>query len=208
MGIHLLPFIGVAILIALTPGPDTLLVTKNALLHGRGFAFGTVAGISVGLMIWTAAAALGIAAVIRESAVAFTILKVAGGVYLAWLGFSALRSARRPLELDLPVDAAAGARPRQGFRQGLLTNLSNPKIAIFFTSLLPQFVSGHRTGVGPFLVLGAVFSVLGLTCLCCYVVAAARLSALLASPRVKATIDRLTGVVLIGVGVRLVLEHR
>jgi threonine/homoserine/homoserine lactone efflux protein len=210
MGIHLLAFIGVAVLLAIMPGPDTLIVTKNALLHGRSVALATIAGVSLGLIVWTAAAALGIAAVVRESAVAFTVLKIAGAVYLAWLGLSAIRAARQPIALDRVEAGGSGRRIgiRQGFRQGLLTNLGNPKIAIFFTSLLPQFVSGHRPGPVPFIVLGAVFSLIGLGWLSGYALLAARVSRLLSNPRVKAAVDRLSGVVLIGVGVRLALEQR
>lgn len=210
MGIHLLPFVGVSILLVIAPGPDTLLVAKNALLHGRSVGLATVAGVSLGLIVWTAAAALGIAALVRESELAFTLVKILGAVYLAWLGLSALRAASRPLEDRDFADAAPVrvASVRQGFRQGLLTNLGNPKIAIFFTSLLPQFVSGQRPGPAPFIVLGAVFSLMGLGWLSGYVLLATRLSRLLANRRVKAAIDRLTGVVMIGVGVRLALERR
>jgi len=210
VGIHLLAFVGVAILVVITPGPDTLLVTKNALLHGRRVGLATVAGVSLGLIVWTTAAALGIAALVRESELAFTLVKIFGALYLAWLGLSALRAASHPLEPGDFADAAPArvASVRQGYRQGLLTNLGNPKIAIFFTSLLPQFVSGQRPGPVPFIVLGAVFSLMGLGWLSCYVLLAARLSRLLANRRVKAAIDRVTGVVLIGVGVRLALERR
>jgi RhtB (resistance to homoserine/threonine) family protein len=209
VGIHVLPFIGVAILLVIAPGPDTLLVTKNALLHGRSVGLATVAGVSLGLLVWTAAAALGIAAVVRESAVAFDVLKIAGAVYLAWLGIGALRAARRPAPATTPQDAEHGRLSAVGgFRQGLLTNLANPKIAIFFTSLLPQFVSGHQSQVLPYLILGAVFSLMGLAWLCGYAFLATRLSRLLATPRVKTAIDALTGVVLIGVGIRLALERR
>lgn len=210
MGIHLLAFVGVSMLLVIAPGPDTLLVAKNALLHGRSVGLATVAGVSLGLIVWTTAAALGIAALVRESEVAFTIVKILGAVYLAWLGLSALRAASHPLEHGdfADADAPRVASVRQGFRQGLLTNLGNPKIAIFFTSLLPQFVSGHRSGPAPFIVLGAVFSLMGLAWLSGYVLLATRLSRLLANRRVKAAIDRLTGVVMIGIGVRLALERR
>ena len=208
MGIHLLPFIGVSILLVIAPGPDTVLVTKNALLYGRRAALGTVGGISVGLAIWTTAAALGVAAVLRESQVAFTVLRVAGAIYLVWLGIGALRAARSRTGGPFAVsDGATGPLDgRGGFRQGLLCNLGNPKIAVFFTSLLPQFVSAHTPVLVPFLVLGVVFALLGLAWLCAYALLATRLSALLRSPRVKATLDAITGVVLIAVGARVALE--
>src|ERR1700722_5834084 len=128
MGIHLWAFVGIAALVIIAPGPDTVLVTKNAILHGRRAALGTSLGVNAGLVIWTVAAALGVAAVVRESAVAFTVLKLLGAAYLIWLGGQALLSARRRTAHD-----AAGARrssapmgARLGFRQGLLSNLGNP----------------------------------------------------------------------------------
>ena len=194
----------------LTPGPDMALVTKNAVLHGRRAALGTALGACMGLAIWTVASALGVASLVRASATAFTILRVAGAVSLVWLGLQALRAARgrwRPSGAPEPAHGRvldAGG----GFRQGVLSNLANPKIAVFFTSLLPQFIGTDRAVLAPFLALGGIFVALGLLWLCAYALIAARASALLRRPRVKAAIDRVTGVVLIGFGVRLALEHR
>lgn len=95
-----------------------------------------------------------------------------------------------------------------GFRQGLLSNLANPKIAVFFTSLLPQFVASRASELAPFLLLGGLFVLITLVWLCGYAVIAAKASDVLARPRVKATLDRITGVVLVGLGVRLALERR
>jgi RhtB (resistance to homoserine/threonine) family protein len=210
VGVHLWAFIGIAALVIVAPGPDTVLVTKNALLHGRGAALGTSFGVNTGLAIWTVAAALGVAAVVRESAVAFTVLKLVGAVYLVWLGLQALRAARRvsahePLRTT-PPSARVGAL--LGFRQGLLSNLANPKIAVFFTGLLPQFVAPREPVLAPFLLLGGLFVLMTLVWLCGYALLAVRASALLGRPRVRAALDRVTGVVLVGLGVRLALERR
>jgi RhtB (resistance to homoserine/threonine) family protein len=210
VGVHLWAFVGIAALVIVAPGPDTVLVTKNALLHGRGAALGTSLGVNTGLLIWTVAAALGVAAVVRESAVAFTVLKLVGAVYLVWLGLQALRAARRasahePLRATQP-SARVGAL--LGFRQGLLSNLANPKIAVFFTGLLPQFVSPGQPILAPFLLLGGLFVVMTVVWLCGYALLAARASALLGRPRVRATLDCVTGVVLVGLGVRVALERR
>ena len=136
----MLVFIGVAALVIVIPGPDTAVVTKNVLVHGRRAAFGTSMGVSAGLSVWTLAAAVGVASVVRASAVAFTVLKLVGALYLVWLGLQALRAAGRPASgprrtANKPAMGALG-----GFRQGFLSDLANPKIGIFFTSLLPQFV--------------------------------------------------------------------
>jgi RhtB (resistance to homoserine/threonine) family protein len=210
VGIHLWPFIGISVLVVILPGPDTMVVTKNALLHGRAAALGTSLGVSTGLVIWTGAAALGLAAVIRESAVAFTVLKFVGAVYLVVLGLQTLRSARRDPGREQISTQDRGRRigAALGFRQGLLTDLGNPKIAVFFTSLLPQFVSPGDPVLLPFLLLGGVFVAITLTWLSGYSIVATRISRVLTRPRVKASLDRLTGVVLIGFGVRLALERR
>ena len=209
MGAHWLVFIGVAAIVILIPGPDTAVVTKNVLLHGRRTAFGTSLGVSAGLSVWTIAAAVGVASLLRASAVAFTILKVAGALYLIWLGIQALRGANRAgrgeqiAPADRPVLSAGG-----GFLQGFLSDPGNPKIGIFFTSLLPQFVDPGRPVLVPFLALGAVFVLMTLLWLGAYCLIAARAAQTLMRPRVKAALDRFTGIVLIAIGLRLAVERR
>jgi threonine/homoserine/homoserine lactone efflux protein len=132
MDIHVWPFVGISLLVIIVPGPDTVLVTKNAVLHGRGAALGTSLGVNAGLLIWTVAAAFGVAALVRESAVAFTILKLVGGL----------------------------------------------------------------------------FALMGLIWLCSYALLASKISDVLTRPAVRKALDRLTGVVLIGLGIRLALERR
>jgi threonine/homoserine/homoserine lactone efflux protein len=210
MAIHLWAFLGVSLVVILAPGPDTVVVTKNALMHGRGAALGTSLGVNAGLLIWTVAAALGVAALVRESAVAFTAVKAFGALYLIWLGVQALWAARRRSP-DTPEhrEAAAGRMGMAGgFRQGLLSDLGNPKIALFFTSLLPQFVAGRGAALLPFLVLGGLFVLITLVWLCGYALLAVRISSVLRRPSVKAALDGLTGIVLVGLGVRLALERR
>jgi RhtB (resistance to homoserine/threonine) family protein len=210
MGAHLLVFVGVAAIVILVPGPDTAVVTKNVLLHGRRAALGASAGVGAGLSVWTLAAAVGLASVVRASAVAFTVLKVGGALYLIWLGFQALRAARRaPSDEEAVPTAARPARgARSGFWQGFLSDLANPKIGIFFTSLLPQFVDPGRPVLVPFLALGAIFVLMTVLWLWAYCLIAARAAETLRRPRVRSALDRVTGVVLIAIGLRLVTEHR
>jgi RhtB (resistance to homoserine/threonine) family protein len=210
MGAHLLVFVGVAAIVILLPGPDTAVVTKNVLLHGRRAALGASAGVGAGLSVWTLAAAVGLASVIRASAVAFTILKVLGALYLMWLGFQALRAARHPpaAEEARVTTATRAMGARRGFWQGFLSDLANPKIGIFFTSLLPQFVDPGRPVLLPFMALGAVFVLMTVLWLGAYCLIAARAAEALRRPRVAAALDRVTGIVLIGIGLRLVTEHR
>jgi len=192
---HVLPFLVVAVIVVVTPGVDMALVTKNALLHGRRAALATAFGVNVGIALWTLAAALGVAAVVRASAEAFDVVKFAGALYLVYLGVQALRRRER----------MAVARQRVSpFWQGLISNALNPKIAVFFTSLLPQF--GHS--LPALLLLGALFNAIGIVWLTVYALAAARGRAALRRPRVRAALDYVSGVVLVGLGVRLAFERR
>jgi RhtB (resistance to homoserine/threonine) family protein len=210
MGLHLLVFIGVAAIVIVIPGPDTAVVTKNVLIHGRRAGLGTSLGVSAGLSLWTIAAAVGVASLVRASEVAFTVLKLLGALYLVWLGIQALRAAGRPLAGHDAAHAASrpGMGARGGFRQGVLSDLANPKIGIFFTSLLPQFVSAGHAVLLPFLVLGAIFVAMTFLWLLAYTLVAARAAQTLMRPRVRAALDRFTGVVLIGLGLRLAAERR
>jgi threonine/homoserine/homoserine lactone efflux protein len=205
--VHLLVYVGIVVAIVLLPGPDTAVVTKNALIHGREAALGSAIGSNVGVSIWTLATALGVAAILRSSATVYDGLKLAGAVYLVWIGVRTLWDSRRA------GGDRAGTAPRRqldgrgGFRQGLMTDLANPKVGIFFTSLLPQFVSPHGSALLQMLILGAIYIAFSLVWMCGYALIAARLSHVLSRARVKAGIDRFSGLVLVGVGIRLALER-
>jgi threonine/homoserine/homoserine lactone efflux protein len=206
---HLWLFLGIAAVVIVVPGPDTAIVTKNALLHGRRAALGTAFGVEAGLAVWTLASALGVASIVRASDTAFTVLKLIGAAYLVWLGIQALLAARRGgshADPESAVRAAVGGRG--GFRQGLISDLANPKIGAFFTGLLPQFAGPGHSVLIPFLVLGGLFVLMTVLWLCAYALVAVKASEVLRRPRVRATIDRLSGIILIGFGVRLALERR
>jgi RhtB (resistance to homoserine/threonine) family protein len=204
---HLLVYIGVVVAIALLPGPDTAVVTKNALIHGRDAALGSAVGVNVGLSVWTVATALGVAAVIRSSATVYDTLKLIGAVYLIWIGARALWDSRRVKDGTPSAGPARAIDGRGGFRQGVISNLANPKVGIFFTSLLPQFVSSGHPALPQMLLLGGIFVSFNVAWMCSYALAAVRLSAFLSRARVKAALDRFTGLVLVGVGIRLAIER-
>jgi RhtB (resistance to homoserine/threonine) family protein len=204
--LDLVPFLVVSVLLIVIPGPDTAVVTKNALLAGRRPGVATAVGVSIGLLVWTVAAALGIAALIKASDVAFTALKVVGAIYLVWIGVQLLRARELPTATTEP--AARRGHSMRALRQGLLSDLGNPKIAVFFTSFLPQFVHGQGSAFVPLLVLGAIFAALTFAWLAAYSVAVSRASAIIRRPIVRKTLDRFTGVILIGFGIRLAFEHR
>ncbi len=158
---HFLVFVGVSAVVIVLPGPDTVVVTKNLLLHGRRSALATSLGVGGGLSMWTLAAAVGIASLLKASAVAFDVLKLGGAAYLIWLGIQALLAARHQIDGSPGAGEAYARRPTTlnrvaSFRQGVLSDLANPKIGIFFTSLLPQFVDAGRPVLLPSLILGAV----------------------------------------------------
>src|SRR3954454_2733012 len=137
-------FVGVAALVIVTPGPDTALTVRNALLGGRRAGVATAAGVALGLAVWTAAASAGLAALLVASEPAFVAVKLAGAAYLVLLGLQTLVHAwrGRPAVADGEREAAR-LRPGVALRQGLLNDLGNPKIAVFFTTLLPQFAPPH-----------------------------------------------------------------
>jgi threonine/homoserine/homoserine lactone efflux protein len=191
-------FVLVAAAVICTPGPDTALTIRNTLLGGRGNGLRTAQGVAAGQALWTIATSAGIAALIAASQPVFTAIRIAGVVYLVWLGLQALAAAVRGRRHE--------ERPRgsaTGFRQGLLSNLANPKMAIFFTSLLPQF----GTGFGELIGLGLVFATLTLTWLSAYTLAVARTKRLLVRGRVRRALDAITGLALVAFGVRLAVER-
>ena len=202
---QLLPFLAVTALITLAPGVDMALVTKNALAHGRRAALATALGVNAGVAIWILASAAGVSALVRASATAFDTLKLAGAVYLVVLGVQLLQRAGTAESASAGPTASGAAAC---FRQGFFNNLLNPKMGVVFVSLLPQFLGTHTSVLGGTLVLGGAFLVMGVGWLCAYALLAARAAGILRRPRVRAWIEALTGVVLIGLAIRVATEQR
>jgi len=198
---HLAAFVGVSVLVIVTPGPDTALTIRNALLRGRAGGVATAAGVATGQAVWTIAAAAGVAALLRASGPAFAALRIAGAAYLAWLGAAALLAAVRGHTAHV---APASRARRSAYRQGLLSNLGNPKMAVFFTSLLPQF---GGTSFAALLALGLVFCAMTLVWLSAYAGVVARAGDVLRRSRVRRALDGITGTVLIALGFRLATER-
>ena len=195
---QLLAFAAVALVISISPGPDMALVLRNTLRGGRAAGFRTVGGIAVGLLVWATMSALGVAAVLAASSTVFAVLKLAGAVYLVYLGMQSLLALRRGderIETPKPVGSP--------FRQGLVTNVLNPKLAVLFTTLLPQFIS-HDDPAAKSALLAAVFLAIGLTWLIVYTLV---VGAVARSRRFRVVTETLTGVVLIALGARLAVER-
>ena len=204
--VQLLAFAGVSLLLAVTPGPDMAVVTKNALAHGRRGVVLTTSGIALALVIWVTATAVGLSAVLRTSADVLFALKIAGAAYLAYLGIRTLLESREQ-QGDLLAQAPAAAPAHAVFRQGFLSAISNPKLGVFFVTFLPQFVLPGQPVFGRLLELGVVFAVIGWTWMNVYGLFVTRLRDVITAPKVRRWMQRVTGVVLLGFGARLALER-
>jgi len=205
---EILAFLGVALLASMSPGVDTALVTKNALSRGSAAAVLTALGCSIGQLCWGAASALGVSAILSASATAFTVVKLVGAAYLIYLGLQSIVRAGRGSPSAEGSAVLRGGRPsRSGFFEGLTTNLLNPKTALFFSSLLPQFVSPGDPAV-LFAVLTAATALVSFSWLSLYTLILGRLGEVLRRPRVRGWFDRIMGSVLVALGVRVALERR
>lgn len=206
----LLAFLAVSAVVICTPGPDTALTVRNALVGGRSGGTWTAAGVVAGQAVWTVAASIGVASLLHASEPAFLALKVLGAGYLVYLGIQSLRAALSHHPQG-PVDArpASGLTSVRAFRQGLLNDLGNPKMAGFFMSLLPQFVpTAHGAGaVTASLLLGLLFCGLTFAWLAGYSAAISKARRLLSKPRIRRGIDGVAGCVLTGFGLRLALTN-
>jgi threonine/homoserine/homoserine lactone efflux protein len=207
-----LAFLGIAALVIVTPGPDTALTIRNTLSGGRPAGLGTALGVAAGQAVWTVAASAGVAALLVASRPAFTALKWAGAAYLAWLGIQALWAAVRPgIEVLRADDRSGPVRrlpPAAAFRQGVLSNLGNPKMAVFFTGLLPPFAPVGAPAFLALLALGLLFCAMTLVWLAVYAALVARAGDVLRRLGVRRVIEAVTGVALLTLGGRLALERR
>ena len=203
-------FVGVAALVIITPGPDTALTVRNALLGGRTCGAATGLGVALGLAVWTLAASVGIAALLVASEPAFLAVKLAGAAYLVFLGAQSLLAAVRGAEREAGEQGGSDRRlrPAVALRQGLLNDLGNPKIAVFFTTLLPQFAPAHGPAFPTLAAFGLLFCAMTFLWLLAYSVVVARAGAALRRPRIRRTIDAITGAALMALGVRVATEPR
>jgi threonine/homoserine/homoserine lactone efflux protein len=205
---HLPAFLGVAALVIVAPGPDTALTIRNTLRGGRRSGVLTGAGVVGGQTVWAIATAAGVAALLHASEPAFVALKVVGAGYLVFLGIQALLAAFRggkPALYGVNGDRVA---PGRAFRQGLISNVTNPKMAAFFTSLLPQFAGGDRASFAALLLLALIFSTMTLVWLTAYVFVVAKVGDVFRRERLRRALEGVTGIALVGLGLRLATERR
>jgi len=205
----LVGFVALAIVVIVTPGPDTALTIRNTLVGGRPAGVATAAGVALGQATWSLATSIGVAAILVAAEPAFAGLKLAGAAYLIYLGAMSLRSAFRGRPAHPTADGTlARISTRTALRQGVLSNLTNPKMAVFFPSLLPQFVAADAPPFLALLALGVLFCLMTLTWLTGYALAGARAGDVLRRSAVRRAIEAVTGVVLVAFGVRVAVASR
>jgi len=207
----LLTFLGLAIVVIATPGPDTALTVRNTLLGGRSAGVCTALGVSLGQLVWSVATSLGLVAVLLASKPIFQALKLVGASYLVYLGIrSLLAAARRSPHAEGAGDGGPTAsRDRwAALRQGVINNLANPKMAVFFASVFPQFAPRSDGMLSTLLLLGVLFAALTCLWLSLYAALVARASRLIRGSRVGRAVDAVAGVTLIGLGLRVATEQR
>jgi threonine/homoserine/homoserine lactone efflux protein len=201
-------FIPVAFLLTLSPGPAFALVVRTALAADARSALLAILGNGVGVMTWALLSIAGITALIAASEAAFVVLRVAGAVVLVVIGVRYVRDARRALregkELDFELPAASGRGP---FRDGLISSLANPGLAVFFVALLPQFVPDGSNVLGPTLLMGSLVVAFDVLWYGSVAYGLARAKRVLLSSSLARRIEQLTGVVLVGMGLRLAVER-
>ena len=220
----LLTFIGIVLLLTLTPGADTALVTRNTLAGGRRAGIRTACGAATGCLVHATLSGLGLSAILRASADVYNVVKLAGAAYLIYLGVRALLDARHIGATVAPLGAASSAAiaahdpvsprhsafriPHSAFGQGLFTNLLNPKVALFYLTFLPQFLNPGDPVLLKSLGLAAIHSGLGIVWLSIYSSFLARLSGWLLQARMRRRMESITGGVLIALGLGLVWDRR
>ena len=200
-----LTFCAAAILLALAPGPDNIFVLTQSAISGKRGGIFVVLGLCTGIIVHTAAVALGLSALITQSAIAFTIIKMLGAGYLIWLAIGAFRAPVQKLETgQIAIDAVSL------YRRGVIMNVTNPKVAIFFLAFFPQFIDVER---GSFfsqtLQLGALFALSTLVVFSAIAVMAGQLGALLReSPTLQISLNRIAGVVFVGLAAKIAFSSR
>jgi threonine/homoserine/homoserine lactone efflux protein len=204
-----LTFLGVSIVVIVAPGPDTALTIRNTMRGGRAPGIATALGVSTGQLIWAVATSAGLVAVLLASEPVFRAVRLAGAAYLIWLGLQSLRAAvaaRRPAPTGETVRERLSSRA--ACVQGIVNNLGNPKMAVFFASVLPQFTPPGHGMVSALVLLGIVFSTLTFVWLAAYAMVLSTAGRLLRTSRLHRAVEAVSGTVLIGLGAKVAADAR
>lgn len=208
--IHIFTFVTLAFLLVLLPGPDYVLITKNTLKDGTKAGMNTLVGTCVALSVHTTFAVIGLSAIIVKSAFLFSTFKFVGAGYLFYLGVKALHSIRKSTESDLTSDIETtnnSAKQEPNFRQGFLTNLLNPKVAVFFLTFLPQFVIPRENSFIPFMTLGVIYICITLAYFVFYILLINHIKIFMQKGSTQKAIQCISGIVLISFGLKLAFEE-
>ena len=203
---HYMVFLVSGLLLNMTPGSDTLYIFGRCMSQGKTAGMMSVFGIISGAFVHTAFAAFGLSAILMHSALAFNLIKWIGAAYLVYLGIKSIRSRENPA-------TESGAMPKEGLRkvylQGLLTNVFNPKVALFYLAFLPQFVSADQTyGALPFLILGLTFITTGTLWCMLLVVVSDFMTKWLRQSQFGKYLNKVTGIIFVGLGLKLLGSSR
>lgn len=202
-----LPFLAAIILLTMSPGVDTIIVMRNSAVAGYQKGLLTSLGICLGLFGHAAVSALGLSVILLGSASMFTALKLAGAAYLIYLGYQSLKSAVRPTGLIVSQDGMSGLSHMAAFRQGLLSNVLNPKPIIFYMAFLPQFINPEYSALKQSLFMAFMHFSIAMIWQGTLALLVHRAKAWLAKPQVSRVIDGLSGTLLLGFGTRLALQE-
>ena len=204
-----LSFAAVAGLLTIIPGLDTAMVLRSTAAHGRRHGLATALGVNGGALVWGAGAAVGVSALLTASTIAYTIVRAAGAAYMLWLGGRLLLQARKgQLEPQLLTSSPRAESLQRSWRRGFTTNLLNPKIGAFYVAVLPQFIPAHAPHLAVGLLLALVHDLEGLTWFSAIILGAHFVRGWLERRRVRRGVDAVTGVTLIGFGIKLGLSSR
>jgi threonine/homoserine/homoserine lactone efflux protein len=202
-----LAFVGIAAIVVVTPGPDMVLVTAHALGRGRRSALLAALGVNTGILVHASGAAVGISAVLAASSLAFTAVKLVGGAFLVFLGARALlgsiRGPERSLVAEPMPSMRIGASP---YWQGFWSNVLNPKVALLFLSLLPQFVEQGDPVLAKTLLLSGLFLAMGIGWLLAYAALVSRIAGVFRSARLRRRLEGITGAILVALGLRIAVQ--
>jgi RhtB (resistance to homoserine/threonine) family protein len=200
-------FLILSLFVVMSPGIDTALITKRTISDGRTDGYKMALGITAGSLVHTFAAAFGLSAILMQSAAAFEIIKYAGAIYLIYLGVSSFIS-RKKKQADNHLHPDAPELRKSAFKQGLFSNVLNPKVAMFFLTFLPQFVKAGENTAQQLIIMGIIYTLLSIGWFFIYVFFINYLREWLMSPKVQRIMDKATGLVLIGFGLKLAFDKQ
>ncbi|MFI8854437.1 LysE family translocator [Streptomyces sp. 891-h] len=201
-----LAFVGAAFLIAMVPGPSTVVILRRAVVDGRRTGMAAVLGNECGVLLWGLAAAFGLSVLLLASQVAYDVIRITGAAVLVWMGARALWQARRAAGPGREEAQAAPVSYRRAFWQGLATNAANPKAGLFAVSFLPQFVPDGAPVLAMLLAFSVIWVVADLIWYVPLVALAGRVGGVLRRPSVRRRMEQVSGAVLVGLGVRLAVD--